>query len=179
MNRTNVGVLALILFISVGGVCGPDPSGRCTIEPMAASDGADANLEHPPGPIRLSFQMHGSPVPGQPLEVVITVASLGAAGPLTGKVYGHDGLIVSPAGFSHDGLETRESAERIVTVTPYVSGALRFSVLVQGEVEGEAQAAQLTVPVDVGDSTAQRMPIGTLSTDGSGVPIVTLPARNR
>ena len=178
MNRMIVCALALFAISLVGGAAEPDQSWRSTMPIVPVAD-RRIDRESPSGPIRLSYQMLGEPAIGQPVEVLIAVISSRHTAGLAGEVYGHDGLIVTPAGFSVGSLDAGRSAERILTVTPYLSGPLRFSVLVQAEVEGQTQAAQLSVAVDVVGSTAERTPPGTIDVDGSGAPIITLLARNR
>lgn len=105
-----------------------------------------------PGVIAVRFEwlderLPGASALGQPRRVRVSVVAARPAGPLNAEVYAHAGLVVSPMHWTLPGLHPHESAERILTVTPYAAGPLRFSVLVQGEVEGQAQAAQITVPV--------------------------------
>ena len=92
-------------------------------------------------------------------------------------VYANEGLVVIPQSFSVAALGPDQPTEQILTVTPYAEGTLRFSVLVRGQIDGQSQAGQLTVPVQVGETRTGLDPMGTLSTDASGEPVISLPAR--
>ena len=131
----------------------------------------------PSGPIGLRYESLGTPELGQPLQIRIAVFSQFPVTALAAQVYANEGLIVTPQNFSVSGLESQQSAERTLTVTPYLEGPLRFSLLVQGEIDGQLQAGQLTVPVQVGEGRPEPTPMGTLSTDESGEAIISLPAR--
>lgn len=112
--------------------------------------------ETPVGMIQLSYESPAEPLLGQPLEVRITITSAHLVDSLTAGVYAHDGLTVSMPNLAVRRVEAGESVHWVLTVTPYVEGALRFSVLVQGKIGGETQAAQLTVPVQVGNVSSRR-----------------------
>ena len=84
---------------------------------------------------------------GQPLRVRVSVSSAQMVDSLGAEVYAHEGLVVSPVSWAMAGLQARESREKVLTVTPYVAGPLRFSILVHGRIDGQSQAAQITVPL--------------------------------
>ena len=106
--------------------------------------------ETPAGVFGLSYESPAEASLGQPLEIRITITSAHLVNSLTVGVYAHDGLAVSAPSLAAPLVEAGESVHWVLTVTPYVEGALRISVLVQGQIDGARQAAQLTVPVQVG-----------------------------
>ncbi|MYF68535.1 MAG: hypothetical protein F4181_00480 [Proteobacteria bacterium] len=110
----------------------------------------------PAGVIGLSYESPTAASLGQPLEVRIAITSPHRVDSLTADVYAHEGLTVSAPSFVAPQVEAGKSVQWVLTVTPYVEGALRFSVLVQGKIDGENQAAQLTVPVQVGNMSSTR-----------------------
>ena len=110
----------------------------------------------PAGVIGLSYESPAKALLGQPLEVRITIASPHRVDSLTANVYAHEGLTVSAPRLAAPLVEAGEAVQWVLTVTPYVEGALRFSVLVQGKIDRETQAAQLTVPVQAGNMSSTR-----------------------
>ena len=127
--------------------------------PLAGRNPFVTRSAAPGGVIELSHELPGAALPGaadaavgQPFKVRLRVPSAFALASLRMHVYAHDGLVIAPSSWSATDLNAHEAVEWILTVTPYTAGALRFSVLVLGEVDGRIQAAQLTVPVYVGNS---------------------------
>ena len=137
--------------------------------PLAGRSPFAGRSPAPGGVIELSYELPGAGLPGaglpgpalpgaaagvvgQPFEVRLRVSSAFAFTSLRMHVYAHDGLVITPPNWSAADPGAHEAVERSLTVTPYRQGALRFSVLVLGEVDGRIQAAQLTVPVYVGNS---------------------------
>ncbi|MDE0002113.1 MAG: hypothetical protein OXQ29_05430 [Rhodospirillaceae bacterium] len=112
--------------------------------------------ETPAGVIGLSYESPAETSLGQPLEIRITVTSPHRVDSLNANVYAHEGLTVSAPRLAAPLVEAGEAVQWVLTVTPYVEGALRFSVLVQGNIDRETQAAQLTVPVQVGNMRSTR-----------------------
>jgi len=112
--------------------------------------------ETPADMIGLIYESPAEALLGQPLEVRITITSTHRVDSLTAGVYAHDGLTVSAPSLAAPQVEAGESVHWVLTVTPYVEGALQFSVLVQGKIDGENQAAQLTVPVQAGNISSTR-----------------------
>ena len=103
-----------------------------------------------PGLIGLAYKWldeGASGAVGQPLRVRLSVISAQAVDSLVAEVYAHEGLVVSPTGWSMGELPAQQRDESVLSVTPYADGPLRLSVLVQGQIDGQAQAAQITVPV--------------------------------
>lgn len=102
------------------------------------------------GLIGLTYEWLDEGAPGAsglPLRVRVSVFPAHAVDSLIAEVYSHDGLVVTPASWATPALQARQRAETVLTVTPYVTGPLRFSVLVQGRIGGQAQAAQISVPL--------------------------------
>lgn len=149
MNGTIIRVLALVAFIAGNEGIGFPHASAHSMQPVTPKDRL-VRRSTPTGVIGLSYDSPADASLGQPLEIRITVTSPHRIDSLTAEVYAHKGLTVSPPGLATPRAEAGELAQYVLTITPYVEGALRFSVLVQGRIAGETQAAQLTVPVQVG-----------------------------
>ncbi len=162
------------LFLVLGNLRADTTSERnAPATPPLGSAGA---MEAPSSPIRLGYDPPGPGELGQPLPIRITVSSPLTVTSLVGQVYAVEGAIVSPERFSIPELNSGMAVERTLTVTPYLEGPLRFSVLVQGETGGQVQAGQITVLIPVGDIDREPTQLGTLNTDASGDAIHSLPA---
>ena len=133
----------------------------------------------PTAPIGVRYEILGRPAIGQPLEIRITTHSNAVVNALTTQVRGDEGLFVSPtnANFAVAQMRFEEPVARTLTVTPLREGAHQLTVLVQGEIGGVVQSAQISIPVRVGDVQPAPKPTGTLSTDESGEAIISLPAQ--
>lgn len=119
-----------------------------------------APFHHAPlGPLQFSYEILATPVIGQTIEVKIVVSPALPFTVLTTEVYAHDGLIVTTPRFSVTEPGVGEPVEHTLAVTPYVEGSLRLFVLALGEIEGESQAGQLTVPLQVGPRSQDPDPI--------------------
>ena len=135
----------------------------------------DPTPQAPSSPIRLDYEAPARAELGQSSLVQLTVSSALEMTSVEGQVYAGEGLIVSPEYFSIAQLDPATAVERSFTVTPFLEGPLRFSVLVQGATGGQIQAGHLTVPVQVGGTGLQPTHPGTLQTDSAGDSIVSLP----
>lgn len=165
VRQAIAGIVSLLLIAWDGSspkpgrtFAGPGMSDDAVVPMPAAPRSAHARFGTA-GQIALSYEWLGAGVPGraaigQPLEVRVSVYSARPLGPLSAEVYAHEGLVVSPMNWTIGSLQARETSDRILTVVPYVAGSLRLSVLVQFVVDGQAQAAQITVPV--GGELAER-----------------------
>lgn len=130
----------------------------------------------PLGPLQFRYEILATPAVGQPIEVKIFVSPSLPFAVLTLEVYAHEGLIVAPFEFSVTEPSIGEPVENTLTVTPYIEGSLRLFVLAIGEINGESQAGQLTVPLQVGPPSQLPAPIKRIiSPDGET--IISLPAR--
>ena len=175
MTRIILYALVLLAFVPSGGE--PEP-GRA-LRTAQRSNLAATRSAAPAGVIGLSHKALGTAAVGQPLRVRVTLSSPFPLTSLTAQVYAHDGLVVSPQRLKVFELKAHEPVEWTVTVTPYMAGALRFSVLARGEVDGRFQAGQLTVPVQVMDTPSEPVPMDASNTNESQNPIIALPAPER
>ena len=178
MKRVTVWWLATVSLVAAGGTFEAGQVGSSAGVP-AVSDSRTVARQAPAGPIGLGYETLGVPKFGQPIDVRITVYSSRPVTSLSARVYGHEGLVILPLGFEVWHRQDPGSVGRILSVTPYVTGSLRFSILVQGEIDGATQAAQLTVPIEVGGENLEPAHTGTLSTDESGTVIISWPALER
>ena len=142
-------------------------------------DGAKARRAAPADVIALSYESTGQVSVGQPMDVRVTVSFRHPLTSLTAQVYAHDGLIVTPQNLRETDLEPGESVQWTFRVTPYMDGALRWSLLVQGQVRETIQSGQLTVPVHVGDARSASEPERARSSASAGQSVVSLSARER
>lgn len=155
MKWTIICALALIEFIAGNEGVGFPHAPAHSMRPVVP-EYRTVRRETPAGVIGLSHESSTAASLGQPLEVRITITSPHRVDSLTADVYAHEGLTVSAPSFVAPQVEGGESVHWVLKFTPYVEGALRFSVLVQGKIDGENQAAQLTVPVQVGNVISTR-----------------------
>ena len=156
--RTVPGALALVLLVGNGGSpeAGRTLNGRQTLTDDTAHSSravrTTSGARSMPGVIVVNYEwMDGGTarptVAGQPMRVRVSVVAVRPVGALSAEVYAHEGLVLSPMNWAMPNLPANESAGQILTVTPYVTGPSRFSILAQGKVDGRPQAAQITVPV--------------------------------
>ena len=130
----------------------------------------------PLGPLQFSYEVLAKPAIGQTVEVRIVVSPSLPFAAVTTEVYAHEGLTVTTPLFSVTEPGVGEPVEHTLTVTPYVEGPLRLSVLAIGEIDGESQAVQLTVPLQVGSPSEAPTPIKKrIALEGEA--IISFPAR--
>ena len=152
------------------------------------TEGRPDSLAKPSSPISIRYEILSKPVLGQPLEIRVTTFSKSPLASMTVQIHGDEKLFISPLRMDsavsglegQQSLEGRQSIVRTVTVTPYAEGLLRFSVLVQGQINGQLQAGHVTIPLQVGEDRGELTPartIGTIGQDVSGQAIISLPAR--
>ena len=145
--------------------------------PSIAELRAANRIDAPSGPIRLAYEFLEAPRLHQVVEVRVSAEWQISLHSLRGSVHTKGGLAVTPTSFSISDLSSRQTAEQVFRVTPFEEGPLRFSVILEGEVQGERQAAQLTVPVDIGTTHQEMQAAGVLLTDENGEQIISMPAQ--
>ena len=151
MKKLTILALAALVLAGSNGCGFPEPDGIGRDRTLHAHlTRSGASLRHTPwGPLRLDHALLGTPSLGQPLAIRLRVYASGSAMGISGYAYGHEGLTVQPDEFDLPNLSFGELSELDLTVTPYLTGTLKMSVLVTGTVNNQAQAAQITVPVTV------------------------------
>ena len=130
----------------------------------------------PSGPFGLSYEILGTPEPGQPIEVLVEVVPPLPLSYVSVEVYAYDGLVVSPLNYSVTAPPAGEAVQRTLVVTPYAEGALRLALLVSGDAYGEIQYGQLTIPVAPGEPGPGPAVMDRLRTTPEGQLIISLPA---
>lgn len=170
MNRLLTGSLLLLSLV----IQNAEPESNHSCHRLQLSNTAptqcDAVTRGATGVIGLEYEWLGASGPGateigQPRLIKVTVSAAIPIASLTADVYTHDGLVVSPMRWADSELQAFENTEVLLTVTPYMEGALSFSLLVRAEIDGRNQAAQITVPVRIGTAPAARAPAGGTKSD--------------
>ena len=145
--------------------------------PSIAELRAANRIDAPSGPVRLAYEFLEAPTLHHVVEVRVSAEWQISLHSLRGSVHTKGGLAVTPTSFSISDLSSRQTAEQVFRVTPFEEGPLRFSVILEGEAQGERQAAQLTVPVDIGTIHQEIQAAGVLLTDENGEQIISMPAQ--
>lgn len=130
-------------------------------------------------PIDFDYVIIGTPAVGQPLEIRINTRVRSARADLNLALSGDERLQI-PAEMARQRLAAAAGGEpitRTLRVTPTAPGTLYLNALVQADIDGRLQSRSVTIPIRVGGGAPSRVPAGTVSTDASGEPIISLPAR--
>ena len=175
MNRAAVYKLVAILLGAGGFGAARSADDGPAVDPGDLQQ-TGAHHAAPSGPFGLSYEILGTPEPGQPVEVLVEVVPPLPLSYVSVEVYAYDGLVVSPLNFSVTAPPAGESVERTLVVTPYMEGALRLALLVSGDAYGETQYGQLTIPVVLGEPRPDPAVTNRLRTTPEGEMIISLPA---
>jgi hypothetical protein len=181
------GSLIAIMFLAACGSSGTAPGAdQITAAPEVPAEATPAtasgvNFPAKPGsPIGLHYEVSGTPRIGQPLQIKVTIQAAVTVSGLTIEAAGDERLFVSPGSASIRValMAAGQPMVHMISVAPQVEGSLRLHVLVQGEINGQVQANNITVPIRVGpsDSEGQQMS-DRVTTDEAGEAIISLPAR--
>ncbi|HSG66698.1 MAG TPA: hypothetical protein VLD39_16945, partial [Gammaproteobacteria bacterium] len=143
----------------------------------AASAGTSPGKPLPP--IAFDYRILGTAVAGEPLEIEIITGVEDALADLNVALSGNERLLVpiEMARLRLTAAVAGQRSTRTIRVTPVVAGTVYLDVLLQAEVGGRLQSRAVTIPIRVGDAPTPETPMGTLSTDAEGVPIISLPGR--
>ena len=175
MNRTAVYKLVAILLGAGGFGAARSADDGPAVDPGVLQQ-TGAHHAAPSGPFGLSYEILGTPEPGQPIEVLVEVVPPLPLSYVSVEVYAYDGLVVSPLNFSVTAPPAGEAVEQTLVVTPYAEGALRLALLVSGDAYGETQYGQLTIPVVLGEPRPDPAVTNRLRTTPEGEMIISLPA---
>ena len=177
MNLSACRFLVVLLCASSCGVNAGEVGQVDRPTPSIAELRAANRIDAPTGPIRLAYEFLQSPRLHHTVEVKVSAEWRISLHSLRGSVHTKGGLAVTPTSFSISDISSRQTAEQAFRVTPFEEGPLRFSVILEGEVQGERHAAQLTVPVDIGTTHLEMQATGVLLTDENGEQIISMPAQ--
>lgn len=157
-------------------------------QPAEAADPAEggpregAAVSGKPGaPVRLAYNVIGTPVVGQPLSIAIEVASTVQDRPVTLHYGIHDAAELAfpdaqPRQVSLGTIAAREAARQQVRVVPQREGRLYLNVVAEVETEGGALLKAMAIPIQVGDAPSPPGPQGRLLQDAEGESVISLPA---
>lgn len=176
------GLCWLVLLTGCSGGNGTD--GRGAVESPAGGD-AIANSDEgaagkPSAPIAIDYDVIGTPLVGQPVNIDLSVRSTQGDAPVR-ITY----RVLDPDSMSFPDTQAREVALRVgatepavrqVTVVPQREGRLYLNVTAEIETPDGAMIRSIAIPVQVGSGPAERQPNGTLTEDADGNPVISLPA---
>ncbi len=148
-------------------------------KPRAAAPASMTSPGKPLPPIEVDYSIVGVPSVGQPLEIRLRTGVPAALTALNIALSGSERLLV-PAEAARLRLAFTAADERrieTIRVTPMTSGRHYLTVLAQAEIDGRLQARSVTIPIDVGGASVERLQSAPTVTDAAGQRIVILPAQ--
>ncbi len=136
----------------------------------------------PGGPVRITHNVVGTPIVGQPLLIDLSFESRSDATPLTVDYRINDATALAfPAQQVRRATIAPDagtlSASQQVTVIPQREGRLYLNVSVAIESEMGPSSTVMAIPIQVGDGPRSFVENGTLATDADGNAVRRLPAR--
>lgn len=176
----------LTVFVAIGCIACQD-TGRET--PAAAVSGketaeqstaAQAAAGKPTAPIDIEYDVIGTPIVGQPVNIDLSIRSTRGDAPvrLSYRVLDSKSMSFPDAQAKEVALRVGDTqpAVRQVTIVPQREGRLYLNVTAEVETPGGAMFKSIAIPVQVGSGPTEQEPEGTLKEDAEGEAVLSLPA---
>lgn len=183
MKRRILYGLCCLALAAAGCREGEDTAGMDTAdEPAGERQAADAQAPagKPTAPIDIDYEVIGTPLVGQPVNIDLSVKATRGDAPvrLSYRVLDSNSMSFPDAQAREVSLRVgdREPAVRQVTVVPQREGRLYLNVTAEIETPGGAMIKSIAIPVQVGSGTTKPEPDGTLEEDADGEAVISLPA---
>ena len=171
------GLLGLVSMLLATSVMAALPQGKATSQ----RDAADAYIK-PHAPVDVLHRVLGTAMPGQPVDVEITLMPTRAAEAVSADIRPGPGMRESRRSRAErvGGVGRPMAVRQVVTFVPSTEGLHHITVFASVQVEGEVQSRVVAFPVQVGKSTARvqemQPEMGELKPDGEGGYVRDLPA---
>jgi hypothetical protein len=155
---------------------------KMTME-MAATEAVDdpQSAGKPSAPITIGYNVIGTPIVGQPVNINLEVSSSMSDRPITLNYRANDtrdlqfpqaqAQRIALAAFGDAGRAAQQ-----VTVVPQREGRLYLNVSAEVEMEGGTLVKSMAIPIQVGDAPVQQETNGELKQDEDGETVISLPA---
>lgn len=175
------GLTAAVLLAACGDV---DNVPGASLSPEDKAAKVNDEPVSPGGPVRISHEIVGTPIVGQPLSIDLSLKSMRGATPLRIDYRINDR---SALAFAEQQVPTTTAlpdsqsliAEQQVTVVPQREGRLYLNVSVGVETDMGMSSTVMAIPIQVGSGPRRFEENGTLATDANGNAIRVLPASPR
>lgn len=145
----------------------------------SAADG-QAPEGKPTAPIDIEYDVIGTPIVGQPVNIDLSVKSTRGDTPvrLSYRVLDSKSMSFPAAQAKEVALRVGDTqpAVRQVTIVPQREGRLYLNVTAEVETPGGAMFKSIAIPVQVGSGPTEQEPDGTLKEDAEGEAVLSLPA---
>ena len=174
MKTAFLGLASMLLASSVIAAI---PQGKV----MSQRDAADAYIK-PHAPVDVLHKVLGQALPGQPVDVEITLMPTRAAEAVSAEFRPGPGMRETRRSRAErvGGMDRPMAVRQVVTFVPSMEGLHTITVFASVQVDGQVQSRVVAIPVQVGKSGArvQKMegPMGELKADGEGGYVRDMPA---